>query len=71
MSKENKTSLKFARALYSPESIEIAAREFAESAELAISKNKDYTEVLIAHKGDEDISSEFANYALFLTIQSR
>jgi len=71
MPKRSNAILKLSRSLYDPEAVEAAAREFAESAEIAVSKFADRTEVSIIDGGDDVLLSEFANYALFLTIQSR
>ena len=71
MLRKNNMTLKFAKLLYTFDSIEMAADKFSALAEIAIQKNKNYIEVSFANDKDSDIFSEFANYALFLTIQSR
>ncbi len=71
MQKRNNTVLTFSHSLYDPQSIEFAAGEFAELAEIALVRRKDHTEVSIVNGEDDTVPSEFANYALYLTIQSR
>jgi|GEM_PF-890442 len=71
MPKRSDTILRLPRALYDPRLVEAAATEFAEVAEIAVVRRGNHTEVAIAGTGDGTVPSEFANYALFLTIQSR
>ncbi len=69
MAKKNNVTLKLSHALYNQNCVEIAVEEFSKMAEIAISKQGKYTEVLIVDDDEKSISLEFANYALFLTIQ--
>jgi len=69
MVRKNNITLKLFHTFYDPSCIELAAGEFSELAEIALAKHGKYTEVLIANNEEKNISLEFANYALFLTIQ--
>ncbi|MEI7750408.1 MAG: HxsD-like protein [Candidatus Moraniibacteriota bacterium] len=71
MPKRNNTVLKLSHFLYDSRCIETAVREFSDSVEVAVTKDRDATEVSIMDDSDGNILSEFANYVLFLTIQSR
>ncbi len=71
MSKNNTASLRLANSLYGHESIKLAVEEFSEISEIRLLRNKKYTEVIFADNEDLNVLFEFANYALFLTIQSK
>ncbi|NTW27389.1 MAG: hypothetical protein HGA36_03625 [Candidatus Moranbacteria bacterium] len=71
MKRKNSITLKLAHELYDPQSIEMAAGAFEELAEIAIVKNKHHTEIEFLSDEGENVLFEFANYALFLTIQSK
>lgn len=69
--KEKKFKIKFDNSLYSSKCVEESVSEFSELAEIQIKKGSLCTEVLIAKYDNESIPFELANYALFLTIQSK
>lgn len=71
MPKENRTTLKLAHSLYDSQSIESALAEFAELAEVAMVKYPTYSEISFANFEDANLPAEFANYVLFLTIQTK
>jgi hypothetical protein len=71
MPKRNNGTLKLSHVLYNPEAVDAAVVEFADSAEIAVSRHADRTDVSFVSGEDKTVLSEFANYALFLTIQSR
>lgn len=71
MSKSNTANLRLSNSLYDFESIKLAVEEFSEISEIHFLKNKKYTEVIFADNEDFNLPFEFANYALFLTIQSK
>jgi hypothetical protein len=71
MSPKNNTTLKLANSLYDSKSLARAVEEFSSSVDIALTKKGNYTEVAISNEADVNALFEFANYALFLTIQAR
>lgn len=71
MAQETSVKLKFPHSLYTRASIRQAASDFAEVAEIGVAHKAEYGEVTIAGPDARTIASEFSNYVLSLTIQSR
>lgn len=71
MARETSARLRFPYSLYTRASIRQAASEFSEAAEVSVAAGKEYGEVTLTGPDAEAVASEFANYVLFLTVQSR
>lgn len=69
--KEKNFKIKFVNSLYSSKCIEESVKEFSGLAEIKIKKNSLCTEVFLTGYENDSIPFELANYALFLTIQSK
>ncbi len=69
MKKEKDIKIRLENSIYNTKCIKQAALDFSSSIDIVIKKNGNYTEVSMIASDEDDVAFEFANYALFLTIQ--